>query len=84
MTNQQILDNAPDLKYRHGFLYYSCESEKYYELHDYFWYEVDDYTSTLTKAPEYYIRSLVDIKRIVELEEMVEHGLGPKDLERDL
>ena len=69
MTEQEIIDNAPEIKNNAGaLLYYSPESDRYYEEHDGYWYEVDDYTMTKIVAPTAFIRSLADIKRIVELE----------------
>jgi hypothetical protein len=73
MNNQEIVDNAPEIKNNAGaMLYYSPESDRYYEEHDGYWYEVDDYTMTKIVAPTAFIRSLSDIKRIVELEHEVQ------------
>ena len=69
MNDQEIIDNAPEIKNNAGaLLYYSPESDRYYEEHDGYWYEVDDYTMTKIVAPTAFIRSLVDIKRIFKLE----------------
>jgi flagellar motor protein MotB len=69
MNNQEILNNAPEVKNNAGaMLYYSPISEQYYEEHDGYWYEVDDYTMTKIIAPTTFVRALSDIKRIVELE----------------
>jgi len=69
VTDKEILDNAPEIKNNAGaLLYYSPESDRYYEEHDGYWYEVDDYTVTKIVAPTAFIRSLADIKRIAELE----------------
>jgi hypothetical protein len=68
MDDQKILDNAPEIKNNAGaLLYYSPESDRYYEEHDGYWYEVDDYTMTKIIAPTAFIRSLADIKELVEL-----------------
>jgi hypothetical protein len=68
MDDQKILDNAPEIKNNAGaLLYYSPESDRYYEEHDGYWYEVDDYTMTKITAPTAFIRSLADIKELVEL-----------------
>ena len=69
MNNQEILDTAPEIKNNAGaLLYYSPESDRYYEEHDGYWYEVDDYTMTKIVAPTAFIRSLADIAKIAELE----------------
>jgi hypothetical protein len=71
VNNQEILDNAPEVKNNAGaMLYYSPVSEQYYEEHDGYWYEVDDYTMTKIIAPTAFVRSLSDIKRIAELEQV--------------
>ena len=88
MNEQHILDNAPEgaTHYAEGMHYLALNKSKKWMRHDpngiggYCWFEADSYKLSYMRS----FRSLSDIKRIAELEKMVELGLGFEDLERDL
>lgn len=76
MNDKEILANAPE-----GATHYSNESECYYRTINNHWNEVSEKYSIWIKSPDFSIRSLADIQRIVELEEEIKR-LQASELEQ--
>lgn len=66
MTDQEILDNAPE-----GATHYDCD-EYMRHVHDGFWEYFSKADGWNETKPEEETRSLADIKRIAELEDLAQ------------